>query len=107
MNKFMRLFRKVMHDIMMSLAPKWLRKLMLTCEQISQILASDEKIPILKRIKLQSHLLICQCCKDYQTQIDLINTAAHKIAPPELSNEQLSKISKSQSKLLNDLIKKD
>jgi hypothetical protein len=107
MNKIMRLIRTVLHDIVVAFAPKWIKKSMLTCEEISLILASDKQIPILTKVKLKSHLLICQCCTDYKKQISLINSAAQRIKSPDLTDDQLSKISSSEKKTLEKLINKN
>jgi hypothetical protein len=73
---------------------------MLSCEEVSFVLASEQKITVLKRIKLKAHLMICQNCTDYTHQLEIIKKECKKIKSPQLSKEQNQQISNVQDKLI-------
>lgn len=96
----MKLIRKIIHDLMMMIIPKSLRKNMLSCEEVSHIISENQELPTFSKLKLKMHLFICQKCLDYEKQIQFITENAHSIRfEPSADPENLEK-----SK--NDLINK-
>ena len=97
----MKILRNIIHDLMMVMIPKSLRKNMLTCEQVAHIIAEKQDIPAFKRVKLQMHLFICQSCLDYKNQIQIIDASSTKLGKITLTSSQKEQISNSKSKIIN------
>ncbi|MFT6630400.1 MAG: hypothetical protein ACJAS4_000336 [Bacteriovoracaceae bacterium] len=94
-----------MHEFIVHLAPRSLRKRMMTCEEVSKILANNDKLSIPLIFKLKIHLFICQCCTDYSKQIKTIEEQTHKMGKVELTPQQLESVKNSQKKIIDSLIK--
>ncbi len=95
MSKFIRIFRSIIHDLVILLVPKVLRKNMLSCEQVTQLLEQDQ-LSGSKRLKLKMHLLICQCCTDYKKQMSIITQESKKLTQQALTPEQKKRIKNSK-----------
>ena len=54
---------------------------MLTCKQVSHVLASEEPVSSSwrKRLSVKLHLLMCRHCRRYSRQIQAIGDAARQI----------------------------
>jgi hypothetical protein len=50
---------------------------MLKCKQVSHLLseAQDRELALTERLPLRLHLLICEGCRNYGKQLDLLRTA--------------------------------
>jgi hypothetical protein len=105
MNKLIVIFKTIMHDLVGALAPKWLKKRMMTCEDIAFLITNGTNIPFSKRFALKMHFLICQCCANYAAQLDLINEGSKKIAAPKFTAKQEEQISNSKDEMLKKLLK--
>lgn len=101
----MKLIRKIIHDLMMIIIPKSLRKNMLSCEEVSHIIAEDIKLKSLKKIKLKMHLFICQKCLDYERQIQFINKSTTKLSFSAVEDRLDDKIKESEKNLINNYSK--
>ncbi len=97
----MKLIRKIIHDLLMIMIPKGIRKNMLSCEEVSHIIAEDDDLKSIKKIKLKMHLFICQKCLDYKKQIQFINQNAKKIKLSNLENDLANKIEESKNSLID------
>ena len=105
MNKVRNLIRKVIHDIFIFVAPKWLRKKILTCEEISKLITNDEKLTLPTRMKINFHIFICKCCSDYRQQINIISKSARRIKSPTLTRNQISQISSNKDSIIQKYTK--
>jgi hypothetical protein len=74
----MKIVRKIIHDLIMILVPKALRKNMLTCEQVALIIA--EKL-------------------NYKNQIKIIDSESKNLGKINLTDSQKQKIIKSRSEI--------
>jgi hypothetical protein len=61
--------------------------------------ALNHPLPLLKRIGLRTHLLICKWCRRYETQVQFMHQAAHdhpetltELRPETLSEEARNRI---------------
>jgi hypothetical protein len=106
MNKLIRVIRHFLHEIVVNFTPPFMRKKMLSCQDVAFILSSGEDLTMTKKFKLKMHLLICQCCTDYESQLNIINHQAQKSIKLELTNEQKQQIEKSQEKVIEKFTKK-
>jgi hypothetical protein len=63
------------------------------CRQVSRLQseALDHKLPILQRIGLRIHLLLCKWCRRYGKQIRFLRDAAHE-HPDELAEPARQKL---------------
>lgn len=107
MSKIVRYARHIIHEIVIFLVPKTLRKNMLSCEDVSRILSNEDSHAGHSKIKLKIHLLICQCCTDYSAQINIIKEKTNELSQIKLTSEQEEKIKASKQKLLNSIPKQD
>jgi hypothetical protein len=103
MNKLIRIFRHLLHELVLFMVPKSIRKNMLSCEEVSRILADEEGHNSASVFKLKMHLFICQCCTDYSKQLNVIDERSRALSKVSLSDEQKSMIKKSQEKAINSL----
>src|SRR5262245_48523846 len=71
------------------------------CRQAARLqsAALDRKLPILQRVGLRLHLLLCAWCRRYGKQLRFLRDAAHEhpdemveVAPRELSDEARERI---------------
>jgi hypothetical protein len=97
----MKILRNMIHDLMMVMIPKSLRKNMLTCQQVAHIIAEKQDITKFKKVKLQMHLFICQSCLDYKNQIKIIDSSIKELREINLTSYQKEQISNSKSKIIN------
>ncbi len=51
------------------------------CEKIAQLVSEslDTKLPWYQRILLQMHLFVCDTCKEFSKQIQLLNQMVHQL----------------------------
>lgn len=104
MNKLIRRLRKILHDLVVIIAPSWARKKMLSCKDVLNLLSDDQHKPSLATyMKLKMHLLICQCCVDYSAQMEFIETKSSELGKVNLNQDQLKQIKLSQQKVLDKL----
>lgn len=54
--------------------------------------ASHHKLPLLKRIGLRTHLLICTWCRRYENQVEFLRHASHQ-HPESLTEPDSQKLS--------------
>jgi hypothetical protein len=103
MNKFIKKFRALIHDAVILLVPKGIRKsFMPSCQQVSEMLEA-ESLGFRKIIKLKMHLFICQCCVDYKNQVSIISAQARELGKIELTEAQKRKVQSSKSSILKSI----
>ena len=92
----------MVHDLVIFTTPKWLKKKMISCEEVSKILTSNQKMGFFKKVQLKMHVLICQHCTDYKHQMIFINKSAKKI-PLTLIKTNSNQIERSKEEVLKRL----
>ena len=100
MNKLVRLFRGVIHDLIIIITPKKILSKALSCEQVALSLVQNQENHIKKSIRIKMHMFICQCCTDYETQLNLINQSSKKIGQVNLTPEQSQVLKNSKANIL-------
>lgn len=85
------------------LVPNFLKKNVLRCSEVYEILARESELRLGEKVKLKLHILICQCCTDYSKQLKLIKSESQALGKIELTSEQKARISKSRDKVLDNL----
>lgn len=105
MNKLIRVIRNFLHDFLPAITPKPLRKNLLSCKQVTELLLEADKLDWKTKMKLQIHLFICQCCTDYKTQVEFVTIKSKKIYPSVLSDEEKDRAQKIQTEVLKRLKK--
>ena len=96
-----KIIRRIVHDILMVISPPFLKRKLMSCKEISEILAKETELSGSKKLMFKMHLLICQCCTNYASELSLISESAKKIKAPNLNNEQLQQIQKSKQELID------
>lgn len=84
----MKFLRHIIHEIIVTIVPKALRKNMLTCKDVAFILATNPNLSLVKKLKLNMHIMICQSCLNYKKQLILIDKTTEKLNKIELTQEQ-------------------
>lgn len=79
---------------------------MLSCKEISQILASDEDLSIMRRTELRMHLLMCKHCSNYNKQLKFLKKGMQKLFQKRGSYDP-EKVKKLENEILQKLLKKD
>lgn len=106
MKSITRKLRHLLHDLLMLIIPSFLRKkMMLSCSEITQIIATNEQMSFVKKMKLKSHLIICLCCSDYSDQLLMISKNCKKIKAPELTKAQLDMIKNKENSFIEEICK--
>ncbi|MBT4791384.1 MAG: hypothetical protein HON90_07420 [Halobacteriovoraceae bacterium] len=103
MKKIVRKLRFILHEMVVSFTPRFMRKHILSCEQVIILLNSKQKISMAQKFKLKTHMLICQCCVDYNEQMSLISQHSKQLSTNSLNNEQCLKIKQSKKDILDSL----
>lgn len=102
-NKWVLKFRNFMHDFLMSVAPLRLKKKIMSCEEITKIMASDTEMPVSKKFWFKMHNFLCSCCSNYQDQFKIIKIQSHKLMTRELSNEEKERIKNSKKDIISKI----
>jgi len=86
---------------------RFLRKIQLPCEDVSELIsrACDENLSPPQSLAMKFHLLYCAACRRYRKQLDVLDEAAKRLAaqadpilpeaPPTLSDEARERIRRS------------
>jgi hypothetical protein len=63
---------------------------MLSCNQTTHLLseAQDRQLDFRERLALKMHLLICQGCSNYRTQMDFLRQACDRLKVTNTDKEQ-------------------
>lgn len=80
----MSFIRKILHDFLMLISPTFIRKRMLSCEQVSHIISENISLSPIKSVKLKMHLFICKNCLNYKAQMKFLDA--------QIKSAQFSKI---------------
>ena len=92
MSKLIRIIRNIIHDLIMVLVPRFMRKGLMSCKEVAEILSGNTDLSKQYRFKLKMHLMICQCCTDYSEQLNIISTKSKKLKSLELTQEQKKQV---------------
>ena len=57
---------------------------MLPCKEIARMIASDEQLPLMRRVELRLHLWICKYCSRYYRHIRILNEVYCKLLQREV-----------------------
>ena len=88
----------------MFLMPKWLQKYAISCAEASKVLSENgDQLNIMLRLKLKMHVVICQNCTNYKTQLDIIHKTAKNIPIIELANSEVQQINDSKENIIRQL----
>lgn len=105
-NKWVLKFRHMLHDLVNNFAPNSIKIRIMSCENITKIMASEEKLSPAKKFWFNVHNFICSCCSNYQDQFNIIKINSKKLVSPDLTEEQKQRIENSKSDLLKQLSNK-
>jgi len=61
--------RKILHDIVMFIAPQYVKRRMGSCNDISQYICTQPKLNMADKVFFNMHIIICKRCVEYKTQI--------------------------------------
>lgn len=103
MNYLIRKIRFIVHELAVLLLPKFILRKLLSCEEISKILVEGENSPHRKSFRVKMHILICQCCTEYEKQLEIIEKNTQILKSMNLTEKQKEKISSSKAKVLDRL----
>lgn len=93
MRKITKFLRHIAHEVVTSLTPNFIKKHMISCEEVTQKMQSLDKLNKKDQAKIRMHLFICQCCLDYKEQLNMIQTKAKKLSPKKLNQPQQKRVS--------------
>ncbi|MBD63830.1 MAG: hypothetical protein CME62_01375 [Halobacteriovoraceae bacterium] len=86
---------------LLRLVPKSISGNTLTCKEVAYILSTVDDVSGPEYKTLRFHRFVCNCCGNYQKQLDTIGRAAVNLNSVELdfSEEQLARIKAQQDKI--------
>ncbi len=105
MNKLIRLIRHLLHEIVVHFVPSFLKKNLLTCQEVSEILAKKPDLKRGRKIKLKMHLMICNCCNDYLGQMNIIEKSSKDLNVLHLTSDQSKKVDQGKAQAKANLEK--
>jgi hypothetical protein len=84
-----------------------MRKFRVTCEDTSPFISElmDHNLPLGKRMRLKFHLAICQVCRFYQKQLEVIRALARKLGGEEAPTQQEAVLSEEAKSKIKDSLK--
>lgn len=84
-----------------------MRKLGMTCEDTSPLISElmDHNLPLGKRLRLKLHLAMCQVCRFYQKQLEVIRALARKLGGEETPGSQQTVLSEQSKAKIKDTLK--
>ncbi len=61
-----------------------------TCKEVHRLTSEglDRDLSLVERTRVQMHLLVCNACRTFTDQMQLIRRAMHSLAPPEESSRE-------------------
>jgi len=98
-----KLVRKIIHDIIMLMMPKWLKKRAMSCSEAAHRLSENDQINLAMKLKLKMHVMICQHCTDYETQLNIIHKTAKDIPKVDLADNEIKQINDSKNNIIRQL----
>ena len=68
---------------------------MLSCKEASALASSelDRKLPLLQRLGLRTHLMMCKYCRRYKKQLQMLRDMARQYEAMELSASPSERLS--------------
>ena len=84
-----------------------IRKLRITCEDTSPLISElmDHGLPLGKRMRLKFHLTLCNVCRFYQKQLEVIRALARKLGGEEAPTQQKTVLSEQAKTKIKDSLK--
>ncbi len=84
-----------------------IRKLRITCKDTTPLISElmDHHLPFGKRIRLKFHLAMCQVCRFYQNQLEVIRALARKLGGEETPTQQQEVLNEQAKTKIKDSIK--
>lgn len=101
--KIKKIIKHILHEMVVHLVPAFLKKNVLKCSDIHEILSQEKDLSFRTNLKLKFHILICQCCTDFYEQLKIIQNKSKSLGEIELTPEQLAKVKKSQEKIISKI----
>ena len=83
---------KFLKKIFMLMMPSFLINKMSTCKDLSTQISNNDQLSLIKKLDQAFHLLICEMCRNYKKQIDLINSNIHKISKQKDNSYRVKEI---------------
>ncbi len=79
----------------------------ITCKDTTPLISElmDHHLPFGKRIRLKFHLAMCQVCRFYQNQLEVIRALARKLGGEETPSQQQEVLSEQAKTKIKDSIK--
>jgi hypothetical protein len=84
-----------------------IRKLRITCQDTTPLISElmDHNLPLEKRMRLKFHLLLCDVCRFYQKQLEIIQALARKLGREEAPTQQQAVLSEHAKIKIKDSLK--
>lgn len=103
MNKMIRFFRAIIHDLIIILMPKEILSKTLSCEEVAKSILDHNEQNSKKPFRIRLHMFICQCCTDYDAQLKIIKLSSKTIGQVNLTPEQFAALKNSKENVLNKM----
>lgn len=84
-----------------------LRKLRVTCKDTTPLISElmDHRLPLGKRMRLKFHLTLCDVCRFYQKQLEVIRALARKLGKEETPTQKEVLLSEEAKTKIKDTLK--
>ena len=100
-NKWILKFRNLMHKLVMEYAPRSIQIKIMSCEEVTRIMASEIHLSWTKKFWFGMHKFACSCCSSYQAQFDIIKMKSQSLNKQSLTEDQKTRIANSKKDILN------
>ncbi len=64
-----------------------------TCKEVHRLVSEelDRDLPLMDRVRVHLHLLVCDACKNFDGQMRLLRRAMRRLTVPDTDGDQGSK----------------
>ncbi len=106
MSKISYKFRSLLHDVIFDYAPDFIKKKLMSCEEMTKIMAMEQTLSTKKKLWYKAHNYICLCCDNCEGQFKLINLKSKDLVSTDLTNAQKERIAHSKNDVLASILNK-
>ena len=95
-------------DSMLAKMNTWIaHKLRVTCRDTTSLISElmDHRLPLGKRMRLKFHLTLCDVCRFYQKQLEVIQALARKLGHEEAPSQNEAVLSEQMKAKIKDTLK--
>lgn len=92
---------KIIRGILRFIIPHRFGYGVMTCEEAAELLINNDGISKSRRLRLEIHVRLCECCVSYKKQLKFLSKKTQDLKSLESLNADPEKISFSKADIIN------